>query len=365
HLPDPFDPTPVQRGIKVYYTDITVGGVSFAILEDRKFKSGPKGLIPRQGPRPDHIVNPDYDPKSIDVEGATLLGERQLKFLRDWGADWHDCEMKAVLSQTIFCGGAHVHGKVGGRVHADLDANGWPQTGRNKALHEMRKSFSVHIAGDQHLGTIFHHGIDEWNDAAYSFCVPSIANLYLRWWAPLEPGKNRLEGMPNYTGEHLDGMGNKVTCWAAANPGDKPNGGGKLTTRAAGFGVVKFNKKKRTITMGCWPRNVNIADPDSKQYPGWPKTISQEDNYARQAVAWLPTLQFTGTVDPVVQVVDESEGQIVYTLRIKGDSYRPKVFKKGSYTVNVEQGKLRKSLKGIRTLGADEDQTLKVELGSD
>ncbi|MCH7990312.1 MAG: hypothetical protein IID46_14315, partial [Planctomycetes bacterium] len=29
HLPDPFDPTPVKRGITVYYTEITVGGVSF------------------------------------------------------------------------------------------------------------------------------------------------------------------------------------------------------------------------------------------------------------------------------------------------------------------------------------------------
>ena len=94
-------------------------------------------------------------------------------------------------------------------------------------------------------------------------------------------------------------------------------------------------------------------------------SFKPEKRRIETAVAWLPTLQFSGTVDPVVQVVDESDGQTVYTLRIKGDSYRPKVFKKGSYTVNVEQGKLRKSLKGIRSLAADEQQTLKVELGSD
>jgi len=364
HLPDPFDPTPVQRGITVYYTDLTIGGVNFAIIEDRKFKTGPSGVIPKMGPRPDHINDPSYDRKAIDVPQARLLGERQLKFLRAWGADWHDCEMKAVLSQTIFCGGAHIHGRIGGRLLADLDSNGWPQTGRNKALAEIRRAFAIHIAGDQHLATIFHHGIDDFNDACYSFCVPSIANLYLRWWSPLEPGKNRQEGMPEYTGEYFDGMGNRVTCWAAANPSLKPNGGSKLTTRAAGFGVVKFDKRAREITMECWPRNVDITDPTAKQYPGWPKTIKQQDNYGRQAVAYLPRLEVSGMTDPVVQVIEESTGEIVYTLRIKGTSFRPKVFAKGTYTVKVgELGTERmKVLKGMKAFDPDEKVTVKIEL---
>ena len=40
HLPDPYDATPIEQGIGVYYTDLKWGGMSFAILEDRKFKSG-------------------------------------------------------------------------------------------------------------------------------------------------------------------------------------------------------------------------------------------------------------------------------------------------------------------------------------
>lgn len=365
HLPDPYDPTPVKRDITVYYTDLTVGGVSFAIIEDRKWKTGPAEVVPQMGPRPDHVRNPDYDPKSVDVKGAVLLGERQLEFLRDWGSQWHDCEMKAVLSQTIFCGGAHIHGKLGGRLHADLDSNGWPQTGRNKALAEIRRCFAVHIAGDQHLGTIFHHGIDDWDDAMYSFCVPSIANLYLRWWAPLEPGKDRRKGMPEYTGEHLDGFANKVTCWAAANPSmeaedlaKKP----KLTARAAGFGVIRFNKPKRTITFECWPRNADITDPKTKQYEGWPLTIKQQDNYGRQAVAWLPTLEIEGTEEPVVQIVDESSGEIVYTLRINGNKFRPKVFAQGKYTIHIGEGKGRKTLKGVQSVSSDDPAKLKVAL---
>jgi len=364
HLPDPYDPTPIQRGIGVYYTSLNVGGISFAIIEDRKFKSGPKGLVPKQGPRPDHILNPDYDPKSVDVPGAVLLGERQLKFLRDWGTDWKGAEMKAVLSQTIFCGGAHIHGGTNNRLHADMDSNGWPQTGRNKAIAEIRRAFAIHIAGDQHLATIFRHGIDEWNDSGYSFCVPSIANLYLRWWRPLEPGKNREPGAPEHTGEFLDGFGNKVTLLAVANPTPERNGGTKLTTRAAGFGIVKFDKKKRQITLQCWPRNVDITSRKATQYSGWPRTVNQQDNYARKAVAYLPVLKVSGMTDPVVQVIDQANGEIVYTLRINGKSFRPKVFKEGKYTLKVgELGTDKvKTLKNVESLPPEKKETLKVSL---
>ncbi len=362
HLPDPYDPTLIQQGIGVYYTALTLGRISFAIIEDRKFKTGPEGLVPKQGPRPDHIRNPNYNPQSVDVKGAILLGDRQLSFLHAWGQDWQDADMKAVLSQTIFCGGAHVHGKIGGRLHADMDSNGWPQTGRNKALAEMRRCFAVHIAGDQHLGTIFHHGIDDWEDACYSFCVPSIANLYLRWWDPGQPGENRQPGMPEYTGRHLDGFGNRVTCWAAANPSKEPNGGNKLTTRAAGFGVVRFNKKTREITFECWPRNVDIRDAKARQYPGWPKTIKQADNYNRRAVAYLPTLNIKGRTNPVVQVIDESNNEIVYTTRINGTSYRPKVFREGSYIIKVGEGEDLKTLRGVESIGVGQHKTIEVNL---
>lgn len=348
HLPDAYDPAPIQRGIGVYYTEMNVGRVSFAIIEDRKFKSGPEGLVPKMGPRPDHIYDPNYNPKTVDVPGAELLGERQLKFLYAWGQNWRGADMKAVLSQTIFCGGAHIHGKTGGRLHADMDSNGWPQTGRNRALAEIRRCYAVHLAGDQHLATIFHHGIDDWEDACYSFCVPSIANLYLRWWAPLEPGGNRQPGMPEYTGRHLDGFGNKVTCWAAGNPDNEPAGGDVLTTRAAGFGVTRFNVKTRKITFECWPRNVDITKPEAKQYKGWPETIDQLDNYGRKAVAWLPEIK-SETDNPVVQIIDESNNEVVYTLRIKGRTFRPKVFKEGSYTVRIGEGQAMRVMKNVRS----------------
>jgi hypothetical protein len=364
HLPDPFDPTPIERGIGVYYTALTVGRVSFAIIEDRKFKSGPEAVLPEMDVRPnrpDHVSVPDYDPSVLDVPEATLLGERQIKFLQHWAADWHDCDMKAVLSQTVLAGGAHLHGSRNNRLYADLDSNGWPQAGRNRALIEYRKAFALMIAGDQHLATIIHHGVNTWNDSGYSLCVPSIANLYLRWWAPLQPGKNREPGAPEYTGEFLDGLGNKITMLAVANPTPEENND-KLTTRAAGFGVVKFNTKTREITLECWPRNVDISDPRAKQYPGWPRTINQQDNYGRKPVAYLPTIQVEGMMNPVVQVIDESNGEIVYTLRINGTSFTPKIFKKEKYTIKIgEQGTDRmKTLTGVEPLAAGESKTITV-----
>jgi hypothetical protein len=351
HLPDPFEPSAVERGIGVYYTDLNVGGISFAILEDRKFKSSPLGLVPDRGGRIDHVLG-DFDPAAYDHPEAVLLGERQLAFLRHWAADWKGAQMKAVLSQTIFCGGAHIHGGVG-RLAADLDSNGWPQSGRDSALREMRKAFAVHIAGDQHLGTVFHHGIDAHGDAGYSFCVPSIANFYLRWWSPETPGKNRQEGAPEYTGEHLDGLGNRVICYAAANPAvEHPLPGKALNTFAAGFGVVEFDKTNRTITFHCWPRNVDVRDPEAEQYAGWPMTIQQQDNFGKKPTAYLPEIIIEGATDPVVQVVEEKSGQILYTLRIKGNTFQPWVFAPGRYTVFVGSDHLgressHKALRGL------------------
>jgi hypothetical protein len=107
---------------------------------------------------------------------------------------------------------------------------------------------------------------------------------------------------------------------------------------------------------------VDITDPATKQYPGWPRTIDQMDNYARQPVAYLPTIEVSGMKNPVVQVIDESNDEIVYTLRINGTSFRPQVFKTGKYTVKVgQQGTRRwRTLRGMESIGLDETETKKV-----
>jgi hypothetical protein len=131
-------------------------------------------------------------------------------------------------------------------------------------------------------------------------------------------------------GNYHDGFGNLVTMAAYANP--TPD-----NYAATGFGLVRFRRATREITMECWPRFVDVTKPGATQFPGWPITIKQEDNYARQAMAWLPTVR-ADLDDPVIQVIDETSGEVVYTLRIKGREWQPKAFRVGPHTVRVGIG---------------------------
>jgi alkaline phosphatase D len=158
HLPDPFDATPVLQGIGVYYTAMSYGRVSFAILEDRKFKSGPMSVFEHKSDRPDWITNRQAA-LAADVPGAVLLGDRQLKFLRQWVNDWRGADAKIAVSQTIFAGAATHHGTGDHFVVADMDSNGWPQSGRNAALDVLRRGHALMLGGDQHLPTVIEHGI--------------------------------------------------------------------------------------------------------------------------------------------------------------------------------------------------------------
>ncbi|WP_299624983.1 alkaline phosphatase D family protein [uncultured Tenacibaculum sp.] len=353
HLPDPYDATPIGQGIGVYYTDLKWGGMSFAILEDRKFKSG-LDLVAEKNPDVfpngsyEAIFNPNVDTKKMDVEGLVLLGERQLKFLEDWTTDWENASMKTVLSQTIFSQVNNYSGKHDRELLADFDTNAWPQTGRNKALSVIRKSFSVMIAGDQHLGSVVKHGVDDFGDAGYSFCTPAIANFWLRWWDPKKAGANQEKNAPKYTGDFLDGFQNKMTVRAVGNPTlPEIKEGGKLSTRAAGYGIVRYHKKNRAITFECWGRNVNITDAKSKQYPGWPITIQQSDNYTIKNGYELPRLTISKPAQ-VVTIHNSETNELISSLRIKGSKYQAKVPKEGLYTITIGEGKNIRVLQNIK-----------------
>lgn len=339
HLPDPIDPPPVERGITVYFTRLRIGGIDFAVLEDRKFKTGPAGKIPRMGPRPDHINDPKYDPKSIDLSGLQLLGDRQLRFLREWGQDWTGAEMKVALSQTAFCGAVHMHGTRDTRLLADLDCNGWPQSGRDRALEELRRARVTHLCGDQHLAVVVKHGITEFGDGPYGFTSPALVNtIYGRWWHPEDekPGPNAVPDSPlPWTGEFKDGLGNRITMLAYANPADIRD----EKQRADGYGIARFNKRTRRITFECHPRFSDANGGAQAQFPGWPVTFSMDENDGRTPIGWLPELIFEGLESPVVQVIEQSTGEIVSTVRVPGARYRPPVFAAGKHTIKVGRDK--------------------------
>ena len=339
HLPDAAYKDPLTSGLSTYFTRLRVGGVDFAILEDRKFKSGPQGKIPQMGPRPDHINDPAYDRKAVDLPGLKLLGNEQLDFLSQWSEDWTGAQMKAALSQTAFCGAVHIHGRPNDRLLADLDCNGWPQSGRNKALREIRKAWAPHLCGDQHLAVVVQHGIEGHRDGPFAFTSPAIVNtVYGRWWHPLndKPGMYPILKSPlPWTGDYEDGLGNKLTMHAYANP---PADRSDERNRADGFGIARFNKVNRTITFECWPRFADVSVGESAQFSGWPVTHKMEENDGRKVVGWLPSIQFSKP-NQVVQVTNKKTNEVLYTIRTKGKSFQPKVYTMDPHEIKTGKNK--------------------------
>jgi alkaline phosphatase D len=368
HLPDPFDPTPVEQGIGVYYTELRLGGVSFALLEDRKWKSPPKQLLPDAKIVNGWAQNPAFNPvREGDVPGAQLLGDRQQRFLDHWAADWSGgAWMKAVVSQTLFANVAtlpppanddSVTGKLPilkpgeyaeAEVHtADHDSNGWPQSQRNRALRAFRRCFAVHITGDQHLGSTIQYGIDDWNDAAFAICTPAVSNIFPRRWYPPQPGRNPLPHSPRNTGEFLDGFGNKITVHTVFNPQQIDAAPNPLMDRSPGYGIIEFDRATHKITLAVWPRREG-----TKPAAGWPITIDQVDNGFPHKGFVLDTIE-TPRRGLCAQVIRE-DGEIVYTLRLSGSSFTPRVYDAGVYSVRIfdPDGKYQQTRKGMKALPA-------------
>ncbi|MHB8302285.1 MAG: alkaline phosphatase D family protein [Acidobacteriaceae bacterium] len=371
HLPDPFDPTPVLQGIGVYYTDLQWGGVSFAILEDRKWKSAPKEQLPGADILNGYALNPTWDAaKQSNAPDAELLGQRQLDFLEAWAANWSGGTwMKFAVSQTIF---ACLHTDPKGidmRYHhpeksippvgtylandemvADHDSGAWPQHGRDTAILKWRKAFAPHLSGDQHLGSTLHYGVSEFRDGVYAVCTPAISNTHPRRWFPPNLAPNALPNRRN-TGDYFDAFGNRMTVFAVANPARYPGPGlDGLRFRATGYTILTCNRASRKITIAEWPRWTDPSAPDARPYDGWPITIDQIENGLWGAKWKLEPIETPGFRDPVVQVLDESDGEVIYTLRINGHSFTPLVREPGTYTVLAydPDGFYRKEWKGVQ-----------------
>ena len=353
HLPDPFDPAPVEQDIGVYYTDLRYGGVSFAILEDRKWKSAPKVAIPKAQIVNGWAQNPEYDAaKDGDVPGAQLLGPRQMSFLKHWAADWNGVWMKVAVSQTLWANvatlpppantdavttrlpilapGGYAEGEM--KV-ADHDSDSWPQTPRNDALRLIRRALALHITGDQHLGSTVQYGVDDWNDASWAICVPAVSNLFPRRWYPPEPGRNPKPANPRNTGEYLDGFGNKVTVHAVFNPAAVDVEPKIVNQRSPGYGIIELDRATQQITVSVWPRWVDPSQPGARPCEGWPIVVKQTDNGLPRS-AWRLASVSTER-GALIEVRDEESNEQVYTYRLVEESFTPPVPKQGRYRVTI------------------------------
>ena len=402
HLPDARDPGPYRNGIGAYFTALDYGGISFAIIEDRKFKSPPVALRNlRPGVLKDgKIIDPSFDIAVATPAELDLLGAEQTRFLEEWAHDWKGARMKVLLSQTVF---ASVQTDADRNMVADLDSNGWPMGARDRAIDILRRGHVFGIAGDTHLSFVVRHGVEEHGERIYQFCVPAVANKYRRWFDPATPGRNRKQDSPSYTGEHEDAFGNKITILAVGNSRVTPEqimreGGAAGDPRppvgagardqffsrpevsyagvvdyhtvlgrdinADGYGIVRVNKQEQTIRIENWPWNARPGQDDSGQYGGWPITLRLEELDGRVPTAYLPDLRVHGMSQAVVQVSDEQSGEIIYTTRMRGDLYRPRVFRPGVYRVTVgEPGtEAMLVLNGLESKPAPEGEVIQVRL---
>ena len=261
HLPDPAAKGPWGDGINAYFTSLDYGGVSFAILEDRKFKSPPSLVVKnaindplskRPNRTPEVIMDPAFDVSLLDRPDLQLLGEVQEAFVKQWSAEVADRKrLAAVLSQSPFVNIGNYDVRYG-----DMDANGWPQSARNRALEAIAPSQAIMLSGDIHFGTLHQHGINDWGDGPWGYSVPAFASKQNRKWGPAVPAQGReIPGLAG-SGNHHDRFGNKLTV-AATAPG------------ANGYGIVRFNKPKMTILCELHSMNAE-REPDGKVIPGWP-----------------------------------------------------------------------------------------------
>lgn len=345
NLPDPDPYNPVQpaptvaQGIGVYFTGMTYGRLGFAILEDRKFKTGPNGS------------------GSIPLDQQFLLGDRQKDFLREWNEDWAGQDLKLVVSQSPF-GTLNTHASSGYSFRlTDRDAHGWPTHRRNEAWKLLRASRMFQLAGDQHLGTLAHHGADTPRDAGISFTAPAMANFFPRIFDPVNNTDGTTPIVSPYKGDYFfDGNGtlpdgvtpnltandphhfailgsaNSAEYYQQTTGVNPPN----YHDRGPGYGITRVNRTTREITFECWPIYADPEYPQTGgQYADWPQTVRQTDNDGRVPTGYLPVIDTLWRANPVVRVFDETTDELVHAMRVRGSRYRPPVYDNSS-TYRVE-----------------------------
>jgi hypothetical protein len=369
HLPDPYDPTPIEQGMSVWYTSLNYGRVSFAIVSDRIFKSGPN-LVSTWDGRKDHLRVPLKDPSVIDKPELQLLGQRQEKFLEEWIRDWKDVDMKVLLSQTLLANAATHHGTYDGYLLGDLDSGGWPKNARDRAVEIIRKGFVFHICGDQHVPSILQYGTEDFRDAGWAYCTPAIAVGYSRWFRPDElniPVMNRPTHGNSNTGEYTDAFGNKNYVYAIGNPGNFASIKDRYEyqhAKTAGMGFLLFDKETRNITMESWRFNSDVLKPDvDSQHQGWPFTINQMDNYGRKPVAFLPAVKISGDPDPVIEIINQATNELEYIVRINGNEYTPVVFANDTYTIIIRypEKNLFKEINDVKPSSGTEELIIRFD----
>jgi len=258
HNPDPVDPAPALQGISVYFTRFTYGGVRFALLEDRKFKTG--------GDMRDDagVVIPEAD--------LQLLGTRQETMLAGMAVQGSG-PPTVIVSQTMYSGMAT---DLNYKAAPYKDSGGWPRTARSRAMKLMADAKAVVLAGDTHLPSLVRHV-----GGPVQFCGPAGGTTYTRWFTPKPPLPN--PGSTPNTGDFTDAYKNVSKVLAVSNVRVDINTWinaygqpyiGDQALKEEGYGILKINTVNRTHTFQAWRFDVDPLASGAKPMAGWPYVLS-------------------------------------------------------------------------------------------
>lgn len=256
HNPDPYEPTPIQNNLPVSYAEFIYGGVSFCLIEDRKFKTPPNTVVP---------------PEKTKGE---LLGPRQEAFLDQWSRK--DRHLPKICLTASMWGSPQTKGNA--EPLLDYDSNGYPPDGRTRAVQLLKQANALVLAGDQHLAMIARQGINEFEDGPLFFAGPAAAAFWQRWFE----GEGKLDNPYNEhpdTGNFTDTFGNKMRVLAVANPrisfnefkaSNKSWGNFVADHRlkSEGYGIITVDHSKQHTVLECWPWQESPSH--GNQFTGWP-----------------------------------------------------------------------------------------------
>ena len=82
----------------------------------------------------------------------------------------------------------------------------------------------------------------------------------------------------------------------------------------------------------------------------------------QHAFSHPPPIQ-SGAASPVVKVVRERDGEVLYSIRVQGDRFRPSVYETGKYTVRIGVDRPdQKVLTGVTSGSMDDARIEQVDL---
>ncbi len=343
HLPPTASPT-TTNGIDNYFGQLDWAGISFAMLEDRKFKSTLPAPSEALVSADDKILT-----KRFDTDDVQLLGEEQLAFLENWATTWtENTWLKVALSQTIFSQltttadrkeqkkPLEINEYVNNRQwYKDFDSNGWPQTGRNKALEILRSCGALHLCGDQHLGITAQYGIQAWKDANFVLSAPALSNVYPRTWYPPERGLNVYRGTAKNIGDFRDGFNNHVTVKAVYNQYPTGREPASWFDKGVGYGIVELIPKEQKVNLAVWSLHQDPNALNAKPCKGWPVRIHRNENLGLKASFNLPQIR-SKVEQVVIKVIHESSNELEYVLSFDDPLIDlPKVRQEGFYRIEL------------------------------